>query len=188
MSEIILWMSVSLDGYIEGPDGDLSWSLIDEELHQFFNDEFRGMGAFLNGRVVYELMAEFWPYVDNDPANIGPIAEFAAIWRDMPKVVYSQTLKHAEWNASVVREVVPSEVQKLKDETDGDLLLGGADLGNEFLRLDLIDQLALVIHPVVVGRGKLLFQPLDGYMSFDLMETRRFGNGVLLLRYRRSGR
>lgn len=188
MSEIILWMSISLDGYIEGPDGDLSWPLVDEELHQFFNDELSRMGAFIGGRVTHQLMAEYWPDADNDPTITGPEAEFAAIWRDMPKIVYSRTLESAEWNTTVVSDVVPSEVLKLKNETDGDLVLGGADLGNEFLRLDLVDQLALFIHPVVVGKGKLLFQRADSYLSFDLMETRRFSNGVVLLRYQRLGR
>ena len=84
------------------------------------------MGAFLSGRVTYELMAGFWPTADSDPSSTGPVADFARIWRDMTKIVYSRTLKRADWNTTVVREVVPADVRALKDQPGGDLTLGGA--------------------------------------------------------------
>lgn len=82
MRKIVLMMSVSLDGYIEGPDHDISWHRVDDELHQHFNDIAREMGAFLDGRVTHELMADFWPTADQDPEASAPVAEFAAIWRE----------------------------------------------------------------------------------------------------------
>ena len=96
-------MSVSLDGYIEGPNRQIDWHLVDDELHHHFNEQLRGMGAFLDGRVTYELMAAFWPTADTNPSSTKPMIEFARIWRDMPKIVYSKTLQRAGWNTTVVR-------------------------------------------------------------------------------------
>jgi len=105
MRKVILWMSVSLDGFIEGPDHDIDWHLVDDELHSHFNEQLSAMGAFLDGRLTYELMAGFWPAADSDPSSTGPMVEFARIWRDMPKIVYSRTLERAGWNTTVVRRI-----------------------------------------------------------------------------------
>jgi dihydrofolate reductase len=130
-------------------------------------------------------MAEFWPTADRDPASPRFVAEFAPIWREMPKIVFSSTLVEAGWNSTVVREVVPEEIQKLKAGSGGDLLLGGAALAATFMRLGLIDEYRIYVHPVVIGRGRPLFQP-DLRIGLRLAETRAFGNGVVLLRYERS--
>src|SRR5580658_7088732 len=114
MRKIIWMMSVSLDGFMEGPNQELDWQLIDDELHRHFNEWLAPMGAFLHGRVTYELMANFWPTADTDPLSPPPMVEFARIWRDMPKVVYSTTLERAGWNTTVVRDVVKEEVMTLK--------------------------------------------------------------------------
>ena len=159
MRKVILMMSVSLDGFIEGPDHDLGWHMVDDELHSHFNEQLRGMGAFLDGRVTYELMAGFWPTADADPSSTGPMVEFAAIWRDMPKFVFSRTMEGAGWNTTVVRHVVPEEIRALKARPGGDMVLGGADLAASFMRHDLIDEYRLYVHPVVIGRGKPLFPP-----------------------------
>ena len=105
MRKIVVQMSLSLDGFFEGPGGDIGWHQVDEELHQHFNDVIAPMGGFLSGRVSHELMAAYWPTADQDPTASGPEREFARIWRDMPKIVYSRTLDHADWNTTVVREV-----------------------------------------------------------------------------------
>jgi dihydrofolate reductase len=113
------------------------------------------------------------------------MAEFARIWRDMPKIVYSRTLERAEWNTTIVRDVLVDEVLELKAQTGGNLVLGGADLGATFMRLDLVDEYRLYVHPVVIGRGKPLFPASDTRISLQLAETRTFGNGVVPLRYQR---
>jgi dihydrofolate reductase len=184
MRKLILMMSVSVDGFIEGPDRELDWHMVDDELHRHFNEQLAAMGAFLSGRVTYELMAGFWPTADADPSSTGPMVEFAGIWRDKPKLVFSRTLERADWNAVVVREVVASEILDLKAQPGGDLALGGADLAAAFMRADLIDEYRLYVHPVVIGGGKPLF-PADVRIDLRLAETRTFGNGVVLLRYRR---
>lgn len=185
MRKIILMMSVSLDGFIEGPDRELDWHMVDDELHSHFNEQLSAMGAFLNGRVTYELMAGFWPTADTDPSSTGPMVEFASIWRDMPKIVFSKTLGRADWNTTVVRDVVAEEVMELKAQPGGDLVLGGADLAAAFMRHDLIDEYRLYVHPIVIGQGKPLFKPSDARIDLRLAETRTFGNGVVLLRYQR---
>ena len=185
MRKIILMMSVSLDGFFEGPNRELDWHMVDDELHGHFNEELSAMGAFLDGRVTYELMAGFWPTADADPSSTRHMVEFARIWRDMHKVVYSRTLERAEWNTTVVREVVPDQVMELKAQPGGDMVLGGANIAATFMRYDLIDEYRIYVHPVVVGQGKPLFQTSDIRITLQLVETRTFGNGVVLLRYQR---
>ena len=112
------------------------------------------------------------------------IAEFAGIWREIPKYVYSRTLRHADWNTTIVRDVVPEEVRALKNRPgNGDLGLGGADLAAVFLRHGLVDEIRLYVHPVLVGRGKRLFPQADRITALHLTGSRTFANGVVLLRY-----
>ncbi|MFJ5269048.1 dihydrofolate reductase family protein [Streptomyces sp. NPDC088358] len=185
MRKIVLMMSVSLDGYIEGPHREIDWHRVDEELHRHFNEEISRFGALLDGRVTHELMAAYWPTADQDPASTPTEAEFAGIWRDIPKIVYSRTLERADWNTTVVRDVVPEEVRALKEQPGGDLGLGGADLAASFLRHDLVDEFRIYVHPVLIGGGKPLFPQADALTGLRLTETRTFGNGVVLLRYER---
>jgi dihydrofolate reductase len=185
MRRIILWMSLSLDGFCEGPGREIDWSLVDDELHTHMNEELAQMSAFLEGRVTYELMAGVWPAAGADPAITGPMADFARIWLEMPKIVYSRTMgDDPGWNTTVFREVVPEEVRELKARPGGDMVVGGADLAATFMRHDLIDEYRLYIHPVAIGAGRRLF-PADARLSLRLAETRSFGNGVVLLRYER---
>jgi dihydrofolate reductase len=184
---IVLMISVSLDGFFEGPGGDLGWHLVDDEVHTEFNEVLGAMSAFLDGRVTYELMAEFWPTADRDPGSTPPMAEFARIWRDMPKIVFSRTLERADWNATVVRDVVPEEIRRLKAQPGGDMAVGGADLADTFRRHDLIDEYRLYVHPVLLGQGRRLFAPAEAPAALRLVKTRTFGNGVVLLRHERAG-
>ena len=183
--KIVFMMSVSLDGLFEGPDRELDWQLIDVELHQHFNEWLATAGAFLDGRVTYELMAGYWPTADQDPGASAPVIEFARIWRDMPKIVFSRTLEHAGWNTTIAREVDPEAIQKLKAQPGGDLVVGGADLAAAFRAHDLIDEYRIYVQPVLLGRGRPLFQPSDVTARLRLAETRAFGIGVVLLRYER---
>ncbi len=186
MRKIILQMSVSLDGFMSGPDGELDWQRVDEELHEHFNDELRTMSAFLDGRVTYELMAGYWPTADADPAASAPVADFARIWRDMPKIVYSRTLEHADWNTVIKRDVVVDEIRALQAQPGGDMVIGGADLAATFMRHDLIDEYRIYVQPVVLGTGKRLFRDSDTMTTLRLVESRPFGSGVVLLRYHRA--
>ena len=186
MRRIELAGSVSLDGFFAGPNGELDWHMISEELHQHFNDHLRPMSAFLDGRVTYELMAGFWPTADQDPASTQTEAEFAGIWREKRKLVFSRTLDRADWNATIVRDVVPADIRELKAEPGGDMAVGGAVLADAFRAHDLIDEYRLYVHPVAIGRGRPAFRAADLQMELRLAEARTFGNGVVLLRYERS--
>jgi dihydrofolate reductase len=186
MGNIVFMMSVSVDGFIEAPDHDISWHVVDEELHQHFNDVIGAMGAMLSGRVTHQLLAAFWPTADQDPDSSPTMVEFAGIWRDIPKFVYSRTLERADWNTTVVNEVDPEEVRRLAAGTGGDLVLGGADLAAAFRRHDLIDEYRIYVHPVAIGRGKPVFEPVDTRTDLRLVETHVFGNGVVLLHHRRA--
>ncbi|MFF3949704.1 dihydrofolate reductase family protein [Streptomyces sp. NPDC001902] len=186
MRKIILQMAVSLDGYFEGPDREIDWHRVDEELHLHMNERLKTMGAFLSGRVTHELMAAYWPTADADPQSSPAEAEFAGIWRDMPKFVYSRTLERAEWNTTIVRDVVAEEVLELKARPGGDLVLGGADLAASFLRLGLVDEYRIYVHPVVLGRGRPVFPDAGTLTALRLAGTQTFGNGVVLLQYDRA--
>ena len=186
MRKIVLHMTVSLDGFFEGPDHDIGWHLVDDELHTYVNEHLAPMSAFLEGRVSYELMEGFWPTADQDPGISPPMREFAGIWRDMPKIVFSRTLEHVGENAEVRREVDPDEIRALKEEPGGDMAVGGADLAHAFRRHDLIDEYRLYVNPVLLGRGRQLFAPADTPSDLRLVETHTFGNGVVLLRHARA--
>jgi dihydrofolate reductase len=185
MRKIILFTSISLDGYIEGPNGELDWQTVDEELHGHFNDVLKTMSAFLCGRVMHEMMAGFWPTADADPSAPAVMAEYAGIWRDMPKIVFSRTLDHADWNATIMRDVDVDAITALKRQPGGDMSLGGADLAATFMKLGLVDEYRIYIHPVLVGQGKPLFPSPGALVGLELAETRTFGSGVVLLHYRR---
>jgi dihydrofolate reductase len=185
MRRIVVSLSVSLDGFVEGPDREIDWHHVDDEVHAHFNEELAAMSAFLDGRVTHELMAQFWPTADADPASPPTMREFARIWREKPKLVYSRTLQHADWNSTIVRDVVPAEVAALKARPGGDMALGGAGLAARFRELDLIDEYRLYVNPILLGRGRRLFAEQDGRTPLRLAGTRTFGNGVVLLRYER---
>jgi dihydrofolate reductase len=186
MRNIVLSMSISLDGYIQGPHGQIDWHRVDDELHSYFNAQLRPMGAFLSGRVTHELMASFWPTADADPAVGGPVAEFAEIWREKPKIVFSRTLQKADWNTAIIRDVVPDDILALKAQPGGDLAVGGADLAAAFMQHNLIDEYCIYVHPVLIGQGKPLFPSTEAMIDLELAESRTFRNGVVMLRYHRD--
>ncbi len=183
MRKIVVQMSLSLDGYFEGPDHDISWHLVDEELHAHFNAHLAISSAFLEGRVTYELMEAFWPTADQDLEHPPVMREFAGIWRAVPKIVFSRTLRQVGPNALLRTQVDPDEVRALQQQPGGDMTLGGVDLIGTFRRLSLVDEYRLYVNPVLIGRGRRLFETTDDPTDLELVETRRFGNGVVLLRY-----
>jgi dihydrofolate reductase len=183
MVKVVLHSGISLDGFMEGPDADISWHRVDAELHQHMNDVLRPAAAFLEGRVTYELMESYWPTAGADPASTPVEAEFAGIWRDTPKIVYSRTLRSVGPNARLLRDVVPDEVRSLADRSDGELVVGGAVLGGRFLELGLVDEFRIYVHPVVVGGGRRLFGEGAPLTGLRLAGTHTFGNGVVLLHH-----
>ena len=186
MRKVIFAMSASLDGFIEGPGGDLSWSNPEPDLHKHFNDMEKEIDLELYGRGLYETMAAFWPTADQDPSAPEYIKEFARIWRAKPKVVFSTTLQEVGWNSRLARGNIAEEVAALKAQPGKYLSVAGAGLAASFMKLDLIDEYWLYLHPIVLGGGKPMFRHLPNQLDLRLLETRSFNRGVVLLRYERS--
>jgi dihydrofolate reductase len=184
MRKLIYVQMVSLDGYMEGPGGTLDWSVPSEELHQHFNDLYLNgeIDLSLYGRRLYENMAGYWPEVKED-ANVAAVEkEFARVWKQVPKIVFSKTLKNTAWNSTLAREVVPEEILGLKNQSGGKIEVAGADLAATFLKLGLVDEIWLYIHPVVLGGGKRMF-PEALNLRLEHMDTKAFPCKVVRLRY-----
>ncbi len=178
---------VSADGYVVGPDGKFDWSVPDEELHRFHNEQTRALAGHLLGRRLYETMV-YWETADQDPAASDVVREFALIWQALPKVVFSRTLDSVEGaNTTLARADLCAELSSLQESVHGDVGVGGAELAAEAARLNLIDEYKLFVHPVAVGGG-IPFFPRDHRVDLELVETRTFSSRVVYLRYRVAGR
>ena len=185
MRNVVYLMNLSLDGFVEGPDGKFGLSRPDEEVHRFHNQQARAMGAFLYGRRMYQLMS-FWQTADGDPSVPDYIAEFARIWKSTPKIVFSTTLTTVGENCRLVRGDVATEVAALKRQEGGDLGVGGPGLASTLARLDLVDEYRLVISPILINGGKPYFPVVDHPVPLRLLETHTFHCGALYLRYQRA--
>src|SRR5918992_3649430 len=178
MRKVIYSMSVSLDGFIAGPRGEIDWTAPDEELHRFHNQRVREQGAHLCGRRLYEEML-VWETADSRPSIAEHELEFARIWQALPKVVFSTTLSTVEGNARLVRDGVAEEVARLKAEPGGDLGVGGAGLGSTLVKLGLVDEYRIFACPVVLGRGTRFFPALEDRIELELLDTRTFASRVV---------
>jgi dihydrofolate reductase len=185
MRKVIYSMGVSLDGFIAGPDGEIDWSAPDEELHRFHNKQTRELGAHLCGRRLYEVMV-YWETADENPSAAEYELEFARIWKDLPKVVFSKTLEEVAGNARLVRDGVAEEVARLKEQPGKDLAVGGAGLAATLIELGLVDEFRPFVYPVVLGGGTPFFPALDEKIALELVETRTFGSRVVYMRYQRG--
>jgi dihydrofolate reductase len=182
MRKLIYLMNVSLDGFIEGPNRELDWTHVDEESMSLFNDQQRGMDTLLYGRRLYEVMT-YWETAEADPSISEVEREFARIWKNSTKLVFSKTLEQVQGNARLVRGDIAGEIAKLKQQPGKDLEIGGPNLASTVMQLGLIDEFRLVDHPVVLGSGTRFFPALADKIDLRLVETRVFGSGVVYLRY-----
>jgi dihydrofolate reductase len=186
MGNVIYSMMASLDGFIARPNGDLDWVMIDEELHRFANERERNVGTHLYGRRMYETMAAHWPTADQNPDALDVEVEFALLWQQMPKVVFSTTLERVDWNARLAREVVADEVKALKAASSEDMSVSGASIAATFMQLDLINVYQFYLQPVILGEGIPLFSSPEATRNLRLVETHTFKSGVVFLHYRRA--
>jgi dihydrofolate reductase len=184
MRKLIYSMSVTLDGFIAGPDGEIDWAAPDEELLRFHNEQTREIGAHLCGRGLYEDMLP-WETAEetrSDPQEL----EFARIWNAIPKVVFSTTLERVAGNARLASGDVAEEVARLKEQPGkGVVSVGGAGFASTLIKLNLIEEYRLFVSPVVLGGGTPYFPPLEEKINLELLETRTFGSRVVYVRYRR---
>ncbi|MGO4237264.1 dihydrofolate reductase family protein [Pseudarthrobacter sp. YAF2] len=183
MRKLTFAMNVSVDGYIAAPGDDLGWSVPGDELFQWWSDRVAATGLALYGRKLWETMSSHWPTADQEPGVTPAQIEFARRWRDMPKVVFSSRIRPVNWNTRLVAGDAVPEIARLKAEDGGPMDIGGATLAAAAMRAGLIDEYAMVTHPVLVGGGTPFYTALDNWVQLRLVETRAFPGGVVLTRY-----
>ncbi|MGP3689604.1 dihydrofolate reductase family protein [Streptomyces sp. IBSNAI002] len=177
-------MGVSLDGYIVGPDGGIEWTEPDPDVFRFWIDETRKIDVHLMGRRLYETML-YWETADQDPSLGAPELEWTALWKPLPKVVFSTTLSTVQGNARLLSGGLPEEIERLRAEPgEGDIAIGGATLAAEAAASDLIDEYHVMVHPVLVGGGIPFFARDERRVNLQLVETRTFNSKFVHLRYR----
>ena len=173
---VIYSMSVSLDGFIAGADGDIDWAAPDEELMAFHNEQSRELDTHLSGRRLYEDMLPWETRTD----------EFARIWQAIPKIVFSTTLGNVQGNARLATGSVTDELARLGETSVAMVSVGGAGLAATLVQQDLIDEYRQFVNPVVLGGGTPFFPERTEPLKLTLVETKTFGSRVVYLRHRRS--
>ena len=182
-------MTLSLDGYFEGLNHDLSWHNVDHEFNKFAIEQLRETGLILFGRRTYQLMEGFWPKAAVDPKTSPDNREVARLINNIEKIVFSRTLDSVRetenWrNVKLRRKVDPVEIRRLKEMPGRDIWVGTSDLAVSFIKEGLIDEFRFMINPVVVGGGRRIFEGLNRKLDLELMESRNFASGNVLLYYR----
>jgi len=183
VAKLVYTAIASLDGYTEDEDGKFDWAMPDEQVHAFANELERPVGTHLYGRRMYETMVAWETMADPDPV----MRDYAEIWRAADKIVYSKTLAEASSaRTRIERDFDPEAIRQLKAAADRDLAVGGPTLAADALRAGLVDEIQLLLNPIVVGGGNPALP--DGVrLELKLMDERRFGNGVVFVRYSTRG-
>jgi dihydrofolate reductase len=183
MAKLIYSAIASLDGYVADKDGNFDWAEPDEEVHRFVNDLERPVGTYLYGRRMYETMV-YWETASAQAGQRPFSRDYAEVWQSADKVVYSRTLETtSSARTRIERDFDPEAVRQLKAAAGADLSVGGPGLAAEALKAGLVDECHLFLSPVVVGGGNRAF-PDDVRLRLELLDERRFGNGVVHLHYR----
>lgn len=188
MRQVIVFVNSSVDGFMGSPSGDLGWLVHDDEMdHDFTADLRRAADTILTGRVVFESFAAAWPARAADRSGPAELVEFANWMLDTPKVVFSAGMTHASMkNSRIASRPIADEVAHLRAEAGRDLVVfGGARTVGAFVRLGLVDEFWLKVHPVAIGAGLPVFGGLSGPTDFGLVWHKAYASGVVGLRYRR---
>ncbi len=184
MRSLTYAIGVSRDGFITGPDGGIAFSSPDAELFRFVIDETRQVGVHLLGRKLYETML-YWEAADQEPSLDAAELEWAALWKPLPKVVFSTTLTAVQGHARLASGGRAEEIARLRAEPgESDVAIGGATLAAEAAALGLIDEYRLRVYPLLVGGGTPFFPRRERRTDLELVDTRAFGSGVVYVRYR----
>ncbi len=184
MRSVTYSMGVSLDGYVVGPDGGFDWTAPDEEVFRFVTDEIREVGVHLLGRRLYETML-YWETADQDPTLDDSMLVWAALWKALPKVVFTTTLAMLQGNARLASGGLAREIERWRAEPgEGDIAIGGATLAAQAAALGLIDEYRARVYPVLLGGGIPFFAQNERRVDLELVETRTFSSKVVYLRYR----
>ncbi|MGZ3600592.1 MAG: dihydrofolate reductase family protein [Ktedonobacterales bacterium] len=182
MAKLIYSAITSLDGYVADENGNFDWAAPDEEVHAFVNDLERSVGTYLYGRRIYEVMVA-WETMHTLSGEPPVVQDFAAIWQAADKIVYSKTLETvSSARTRIEREFDSEVVRQMKAAAERDITVGGADLAAQAIKAGLVDECHLFLTPVVVGSGKQSL-PNNVRLNLNLLDERRFGNGVVHLHY-----
>lgn len=183
MAQLTLWMQMSLDGFADGPDHAFGWPVVGPTLQRAVIDELRHADAFVYGRHIYEMMAAVWPAVDADPSGSDHAWEFTRIWMTMPKYVFSRTLTNAAWNTTVIRSDVAVAIREpVARSLHGVIAFGGPTFAATLMRLGLVDDYELFVHPVVLGGGTPLFGGVTDRRRLHLVTSRSYDDAVVAVR------
>ncbi|MEP7045927.1 MAG: dihydrofolate reductase family protein [Ilumatobacteraceae bacterium] len=186
MGKLIYAAIASLDGYVEDEEGRFDWSTPDDEVHAFVNDLERPIGTYLYGRRMYETMV-FWETVTTEAEEPAVFGDYARIWRAADKIVYSRTLREvSSARTRIEREFHGDAIGRLKQSSGTDIAIGGAELAGHAIGAGLVDECHLFLCPIVVGGGKRAL-PGNIRVQLELLDERRFRNGVVHLHYRVTG-
>ena len=183
MAKLIYWMNISIDGFVEDADGNFEWGTPDEEEFKFINDLYRPIGTNLYGRRLYETMV-YWETAHTTADLTYFMQDFAELWQAADKIVFSTKLKTVSSNKTrIERDFDPTAIKQMKVNAASDITVGGPELAAQAIMAGLVDEYYLFVAPIVLGRGKA-FLPNDVRLKLDLLNERRFGNGVVHLHYR----
>lgn len=186
MAKLIYAAIASLDGYVEDAQGTFDWAAPDEEVHAFVNDLERSVGTYLYGRRMYETMV-FWETASTRRDEPAVFSDYAEIWQAAEKVVYSRTLPTvSSARTRLEREFDHDAVRRLKETSPADIGIGGAELAGQAIAAGLVDELQLLLGPILVGGGKAAL-PGDVRVGLELLDEHRFAGGVVFLRYAVTG-
>ncbi|WP_295116911.1 dihydrofolate reductase family protein [uncultured Chitinophaga sp.] len=185
MRKLVLFAHISLDGFAGDSNGGLGFLSYDGELQQFADELVKTVGAPLYGKNTYHLMEGYWPTVLNDPNASGHSLAHAKWVQDIPKVVFSTTLTSADWNnTTLIKDNIVDEVNKLKQQPGKDLVIfGSPGLAKSLMKLGLIDEYKLTLHPVILGEGISLFDNNIEMSNLKLLASKTLGSGVVTLHY-----
>jgi len=182
MRKLIAAINMTLDGFC-----DHTAMIADEEIHQHYNELLSNAGTLLYGRITYQLMESYWPTVVKNPTGIKPTDEFAVTIDNIPKIVFSNTLKNVDWkNTKLKREVIKEEILELKQSRNGgskNILVGSPSLIVALMNLNLIDEFQLSVQPIILGNGLPLLKNINDRIDLKLLKTKTFGCGAVTLYY-----
>lgn len=179
MRKLIAAMNMTLDGYCDHTAG-----IADDEIHEHYNELLRNAGALIYGRTTYQLMESYWPSVVKTPTGNKAADTFAVLIDEVPKIVYSRTLKKVDWkNSTLKKEVIKEEIVELKRQAGKDIFVGSPSMIIAMMQLGVVDEYQLNIQPIILGSGLTLFKNIRDRIDLKLIKTKTFGCGAVIHYY-----
>ena len=181
MRKLIAGLNMTLDGFCNH-----TAMIADDEIHEHYNEVLRNADTLIYGRITYQLMESYWPSVVKNPTGNKPIDDFAVLIDNIPKIVFSRTLKNVDWkNTTLKKEIIKEEIQDLKQQHGKNILVGSPSLIVAMTQLDLVDEYQLGVQPTILGSGLPLFKNIRDRVNLKLIKTETIGCGAIFLYYDR---